>query len=257
MRTMNEKKDDKKKRKQKKMFQVLGIPIDDRINSRDITNWYRSYFKAVQDLDFMKPSLEPLQKLRNWELALENEKKKIIADADEMITQINERGLEWMKQNMNTEYPVEIRNSNDLGEGVFATARIKKGTELDEYAGELLTKEEYEERFPKICEINWRKAPETVAFLNKKTKSTRRILYPNPLRTGLYIHQNEEGMYVDAEDFRYSNWTRYINSIPQGKTQNVAYINDRIVAIRDIKKGEELFDDYGSEYWEGVWFQKK
>jgi SET domain-containing protein len=51
---------------------------------------------------------------------------------------------------MPTQPPFEIRASSVHGLGAFATRRIPAGTRLIEYAGERLTPEQAEERYPDV-----------------------------------------------------------------------------------------------------------
>jgi SET domain-containing protein len=54
---------------------------------------------------------------------------------------------------------------------------------------------------------------------------------------------------VDAEVLRFSNWTRYLNSVRRGdgRIQNATFkiVGNRIgvQAVRDIRKGQEIFVD--------------
>jgi len=58
--------------------------------------------------------------------------------------------------------------------------------------------------------------------------------------------------YIDATDFKRSNWTRYVNCGMTNKHNNMdqEQVYDKIfyTATRNIKEGEELFVDYGEEY---------
>ena len=58
---------------------------------------------------------------------------------------------------------------------------------------------------------------------------------------------------VDATDPRKSNLARYINHPPVGTTANCVLLASEsrayVRATRDIAAGEELFLDYGYEYW--------
>lgn len=63
---------------------------------------------------------------------------------------------------------------------------------------------------------------------------------------------------VDAENIMFSNWTRFIND---GKTHNCAYNRQIyqiwVIAIEDIKKGDELTVDYGEQYWKNPTYGQK
>ncbi len=54
-------------------------------------------------------------------------------------------------RNTDAEYPFEIRASPIQGLGAFATRHIAAGTRLIEYAGERLTPEQADERYPDVA----------------------------------------------------------------------------------------------------------
>ena len=202
--------------------------------------------------------------------------------------------------------PLEIKISSiqGAGNGVFATSFIKRGREIGIYGGELLTQQEFEERYPQEKEDEWRKnLPPLVVYqqdewlhtkLEKYHDRVRQELnnyfrkkvnqeYPKlsnlqegpPIfkdipeieydngRTTRYIFELNPAFeleggklikYIDGEYPYVTNWGGFINQYPiypHFITPNV-YFNDQtgfIEAIKDIKKGEELFIDYGTNYW--------
>ena len=58
--------------------------------------------------------------------------------------------------------------------------------------------------------------------------------------------------YLDALNVKYSNWTRYVNCAMTNNENNMEpeqhYDKLYYISLRDIKPGEELFIDYGTEY---------
>lgn len=70
--------------------------------------------------------------------------------------------------------------------------------------------------------------------------------------TGEQDSEDEPLYYVDAFDIKTSNWTRYVNCGMKNKYNNMEseqkYDKIYYIATRNIKKGEELFIDYGEDY---------
>ena len=122
---------------------------------------------------------------------------------------------------VNTEFII-VRNSKIHNKGVFATKDIKKGTKVIEYVGEKITKKESELRAEKQL---------------KKSKN----------------HTTDGGVYIFELNKKYDidgkvpwNPAQYINHScdPNCETES----NNKkiwIVAMKNIKKGEELTYNYG------------
>lgn len=115
----------------------------------------------------------------------------------------------------------EVRGSNIHGSGVFAARDIPKGTAIIEYVGEIITKREAGKR--------------------------GRALMEQSLRTG------GASVYIFILDARHDldgnfpwNAARLINHScdPNCETEIDADRRIWVTAMRDIKKGEELFFDY-------------
>jgi hypothetical protein len=106
--------------------------------------------------------------------------------------------------------------------GVFAAESIPKGTRIIEYIGDKITKEESDKR----ADVQLAKA--------KK----------DPTEGEVYIFELNEEFDIDGNTPE--NDAKYIN---HSCAPNCEIENDGehiwIVAIRDIKKGEELFYNYG------------
>ncbi|RME55377.1 SET domain-containing protein-lysine N-methyltransferase [Candidatus Woesearchaeota archaeon] len=115
-----------------------------------------------------------------------------------------------------------IKKSSIHNKGVFASRDIAKGTKVIEYVGEKITKKEAEKR--------------ALKKLNKHKK--------NPDQGAVYIFELNSRYDIDG-DVPYND-AKYINHScnPNCETQ---IINNRIwiVAIKDIKKGEEITYNYG------------
>jgi SET domain-containing protein len=117
--------------------------------------------------------------------------------------------------------PIEVKWIDPvMGHGVFATAPIKKGTFICEYTG-LITNEDLIE-------------------------SDNRYIF------NLTVGDDETGYVIDA---RYSgNVARRINHSSKPNLESITLFIEGLprvlyIANRDIKKNEQLFVDYGEEYW--------
>lgn len=117
---------------------------------------------------------------------------------------------------------VPILQSRNLG--VYATKPLRKGHVFGQYAGKLV-----------------------------KASSLRRCL---DLQND-YIMDISDNYCIDASE--YGNETRFMNDYRgfashsnaeySVKTEGVPYVTIDVVASRDIKAGEQILLDYGSEYW--------
>jgi SET domain-containing protein len=117
---------------------------------------------------------------------------------------------------------IELRNSKIHGIGIFARRNIPKGTKIIEYVGRLISKKESEELAEKQLEFS----------LSNKQKGA------------VYIFELNKKFDIDGNVFW--NTARFINHScsPNCETED----DDRhiwILALRDIKKGEELSYNYG------------
>lgn len=121
--------------------------------------------------------------------------------------------------------PVAVGESAPgMGRGLFATAEVPSGTYLFDYVGESLSESEMFARYPDA--------------------------------KGRYIACIGEAMYIDGADEQKSGMARWINH--SQRRANVLWRKQRFgpgapamhfYTLRDIAEGEELFFDYGDEYW--------
>lgn len=104
------------------------------------------------------------------------------------------------------------------GKGVFAAIDIPKGTQITEYKGK---------RISKVLS-------DKIGDKHRKTKQ-------------VWIFQLNK--YYDIDGSRGGNEARFINHSHEPNCEPINYDDEEvwIEAIRDIKKGEELFYDYGFE----------
>lgn len=124
---------------------------------------------------------------------------------------------------------IEIRPSPGRGSGAFALRDIPALTYIGRYCGEVYTESQFRE-----------------------VQAAGRT-------SGDYAFGAGEGIVVDAEDPTRSSWLRYINHSVRcenvmsntlhmyGKPTGLVYM----YSIRDIPAGQEIFADYGREYWDG------
>jgi len=115
---------------------------------------------------------------------------------------------------------IEVRESKIHNKGVFAARDIPKGTRIIEYVGEIITKAEAEKR-----------VTETTENANEENGA-------------VYIFELNRKHDIDGNvDY---NTARFINHScdPNCETKNISK-HIWIIAIKDIKKGEELSYNYG------------
>ena len=116
----------------------------------------------------------------------------------------------------------KVKNSSVHGSGVFATKNISKNTNIIQYIGEKVTKSEGDRR-----------------------SSLRIKKYLNSNKTGsVYIFELNKKYDIDGSPLY--NKARYINhSCNPNCEVNIVNNGIWISSIKNIKKGEELFYDYG------------
>ena len=111
--------------------------------------------------------------------------------------------------------------TKDRGLGVFAAAPIKNNTFLTDYVGKVVPSEE--------------------------------LLRDHPDAEPEYAFRVDDALYIDAENS--THWSKRMNH--NALAPNVDFEvtasppRVRFATIRDVKKGEELTFDYGTEFWDG------
>jgi uncharacterized protein len=147
-------------------------------------------------------------------------------------------------RNYNTEsYEVRTSSLPNCGLGVYTKHDIPKGTRIMEYTGKRLTHQEYCERY--------------------KVNAAGR-----PTVECLYVAQAGRGVYIDATDRDLANEACLINhvnrswglhncdlknaTVPDPDNAHAKRSAVVVVATRDINAGEELFTQYGTQYWQGM-----
>jgi len=117
--------------------------------------------------------------------------------------------------------PWVVRRSPRHGRGVYATRPISAGTRIIEYTGELISEAEGERRYP------------TLPSGHEEPEHT-------------YLLTLDESRVIDANVG--GNAARFINHSCEPNCEPMAYGDHMwIVAIRDIRPGEELAYDYAIE----------
>ena len=112
--------------------------------------------------------------------------------------------------------------------GLYAARAYKRGEKILEYTGELLSKEEYDQRYG--------------------------------AELGRYVLEISKQRYIDARDAAASGPARYVNDCrPGDKTRGTCRGNNVqaeargkrafLHAKRNIAAGDELFWGYGRSYW--------
>ena len=115
----------------------------------------------------------------------------------------------------------EIKTSSipKSGKGVFSLIPIKKGDTIGSYIGRYMNDKEFD---------------------SGKHENNHYILHIC------------KDCYIDAEDLKKSNYTRFIN---HSKKPNCRFVvstrhkTARVEALRNIKIGEELYLDYGPDFF--------
>ncbi len=114
----------------------------------------------------------------------------------------------------------EVKSSSkiDAGKGVYAKTQIKKGEHIGFYTGKIINDSQ---------------------------------IYRKPYNSSLYIVHVSNGHYIYGEG-KGSNFVSFINhcSKPNAKlVVSTRWKTARIVAVKKINKGEEVFYDYSNDYW--------
>ena len=125
------------------------------------------------------------------------------------------------KKGVHTADSFEIKKSPGRGKGVFAKVRIKKGETIGYYTGEIIR--------------DW--------HANREPHRSSRYL--------MWVCKNH---WINGVGPR-ANYTRYINHSDKPNAELIVstrWKTARIVSLRRIRPGEEIFYSYGDEYWEAM-----
>lgn len=115
----------------------------------------------------------------------------------------------------------EVRESPIHGRGLYATSKIEEGTDIIQYIGEKISKEESTRRA-----LEW----------EEQARQTGEGL--------VYIFELDDDWDLDGREG--DNPARYMNHSCNGNCEAINYDGEIwITARRNIKKGDELVYDYG------------
>ncbi len=117
---------------------------------------------------------------------------------------------------------IKVRKSGIHNKGVFAKKDIPKGTRIIEYIGEKITKAEADKRAEKVIKEHQKKEKKGSVYLFELNKK------------------------YDIDGYPKYNLARWINhSCNPNAEVEIIKGHIWIIAIKDIKKGEEISYDYG------------
>lgn len=143
-----------------------------------------------------------------------------------------------LKSDAFAESILEIKKSSipDSGLGVWAKEGIARGTALGRYSGIAMNKEALDALYGD------RLAEYALTVTCSRGVDCGFDFFGGKLHTPHTIS-------IDAKS--HGNWASRINDGPHsGFSANVAFGDDGTVYVtKNIKTGEELFADYGSDYW--------
>lgn len=124
-----------------------------------------------------------------------------------------------MKKHKEENFEIKTSLIPKSGKGVFSLIPIKKGDTIGSYIGRYMNDKEFD---------------------SGKHENNHYILHIC------------KDCYIDAEDLKRSNYTRFINHSKKPNCRFVVstrYKTARVEALRNIKIGEELYLDYGPEFF--------
>ena len=142
-----------------------------------------------------------------------------------------EGGVDNIDKNKRYTPPMIIKSSTipNAGNGLFTQENIKKDKHLGWYYGDIYEKHPNNDS-GYILEIQMKPCWVSTLTWNKK---------------------KSKNMFIDGYPKDRSNIFYKFSMLNHSKHPNVKFLqNGRIVSLRSIKNGEELFVNYGNEYWD-------
>ncbi len=125
------------------------------------------------------------------------------------------------------EKELEVKESTlpGSGQGLFTKIFIAKGTRIIEYTGRITT---------------WKEVKNDWSNVYLYTVNSRHVI---------------DARYRKKSLARYANDARGLSRI-KGVTNNAEFLNEGlhafVIAKKDIQPGDEIFVDYGKEYWDVI-----
>lgn len=129
--------------------------------------------------------------------------------------------MESKNKNWFEKFTIKNSTKKNAGKGVFTRVNIKKNEHIGYYTGKILNAKQIERK---------------------------------PYSDSLFILQVTKDYYILGEG-KDSSFTSYINHSDKPNARLVVstrWKTARIVALKNIKKGEEIFYDYSNEYWDNL-----
>jgi len=150
----------------------------------------------------------------------------------------------FLNQEYKSEEPVEIKESNikGAGKGLFTRRDIQKGEIIGFYDGIFLSNENYNHFYEKDKILQ-----KLDKYLIKYNKGIV-LGFPEKRRKFGYCQLCND-FNITIHDKKGDNNRYNIDMLEISKKNNCSL--PVFYAIKDIKKGDELFFDYGREYWKG------
>ncbi len=148
------------------------------------------------------------------------------------------------------QYLVEIKKSRipSAGEGLFALEGFEQGDRIAKYSGQILTEEEFNERYgehelaaytvPVVINHNGIDYTYYIDADNNKLDLGR---FANDYRGSKKKKPNAEIIYVEGSDI----W----DDFPSLKQPILKYVDVWLEATEPIVEGDEIYIDYGEDYW--------
>lgn len=137
---------------------------------------------------------------------------------------------------------LELKTSTipNAGRGIFAKELIIANTSLGEYTGKWVSKDEFEKFSDDLKQKGFEYGWEVNDYRGNKNRPKG-----IKLKDGITIG------YIDAREETDGNYLRFINHSSTNDNVRAFQVKDKIyyLTTRDIQPGEELFVDYGPQFF--------
>lgn len=143
----------------------------------------------------------------------------------------------------------EIKNSNVHGKGLFASKNLNRGDPVTFYPFDMIIKTGTSKIFRNILKN------ENLVYLNTNYKlcvgNYSFVGDPEILKPGFLGHMTNDSCKVTIDDIKHTK-KQIRNKIAEyylNSNNNCVFENGYVVALKEIKKGEEILTGYGFNYW--------